>query len=657
VNAPQQLRSRDGWAERNQRWLASQLQLLRQQIDQDAQREPITTTETDAEFVPALERCAALFGLSNFERQLLLLVAGVELDSGVRQAVARAHVRINEGNRFSQPSFSLAFATLDEPHWDALSPQAPLRRWKLIELDGRQSPALQPMNIDERILHFLTGVASFDERLQALVRPVRPHRNAKASSLAQRIGRHLECFDGRAPLVVIAPDSSEPEESFAIAQDALAEADCLGLWITASDLPADPTEMRELAVRIDREASLSGGVPVIEVSLPSSPTFDQEQRAAVALASQIFSPALLLGSCEPARLARPPDRRILRVVVPGASIGVRQPIADLGQSDGLSQALRSALQQFLLSPATLASIVEQLEGECVESESPADRHDRVWAACREAARGGLETLAQRVDSKAGFDDLVLPATQLSLLQEVAQHLRHRTTVYDEWGMSGKTVRGQGLCVLFTGETGTGKTLAAEAIANEAKLDLYRIDLATVVSKYIGETEKNLKRVFDAAEASGAVLLFDEADALYGKRSDVKDSHDRYANIEIAYLLQRVEGYRGLAILTTNFRSALDRAFLRRIRYIVQFPFPDHAAREQIWRRELPDTAPLEDVDFPALARMQMSGGHIRSVAVNAAFLAAGDSKRISMRHLRQSAQREAAKLERPLVDALQGSRA
>jgi SpoVK/Ycf46/Vps4 family AAA+-type ATPase len=185
------------------------------------------------------------------------------------------------------------------------------------------------------------------------------------------------------------------------------------------------------------------------------------------------------------------------------------------------------------------------------------------------------------------------------------------------------------------------------------LDLYRIDLATVVSKYIGETEKNLKRVFDAAESSGAVLLFDEADALYGKRSEVKDSHDRYANIEVAYLLQRVEAYRGLAILTTNFRSALDRAFLRRISFIVQFPFPDETLREQIWRRELPATAPMRDVDFKALARMQLSGGHIRTVALNAAFIAAGAGEHISMAHLRHAAQREAAKLERPLTEAAQ----
>ena len=182
-----------------------------------------------------------------------------------------------------------------------------------------------------------------------------------------------------------------------------------------------------------------------------------------------------------------------------------------------------------------------------------------------------------------------------MLRDIARQLRHRERVYRDWEFGEKHQLGQGLVALFAGESGTGKTLAAEAIANEVDLDLYRVDLATLVSKYIGETEKNLKRLFDAAETSGAVLLFDEADALFGKRSEVKDSHDRYANIEVAYLLQRVEAYRGLAVLTTNMKSALDRAFLRRIRFVVTFPFPDVAAREQIWRRQFPPrAAPVTD---------------------------------------------------------------
>ena len=202
------------------------------------------------------------------------------------------------------------------------------------------------------------------------------------------------------------------------------------------------------------------------------------------------------------------------------------------------------------------------------------------------------------------------------------HVRQRAKVYDAWGFGAARARGLGISALFAGPSGTGKTMAGEVLANELNLDLYRIDLSQVVNKYIGETEKNLRRVFDAAEEGGAILLFDEADALFGKRSEVKDSHDRYANIEISYLLQRMEAYRGLAILTTNMKSALDTAFLRRLRFVVQFPFPDAAQRAEIWRRVFPAPTPTEGLDFAQLARLQVAGGNIRNMALNAAFLAA-----------------------------------
>ncbi len=200
-----------------------------------------------------------------------------------------------------------------------------------------------------------------------------------------------------------------------------------------------------------------------------------------------------------------------------------------------------------------------------------------------------------------------------------------------------------------GASGTGKTLAAEVVAGEVGLDLYRIDLSQVVSKYIGETEKNLSRVFDAAEEGGAILLFDEADALFGKRSEVRDSHDRYANIEVSYLLQRMEAYQGLAILTTNLRAALDSAFLRRIRYLVHFPFPGRAERTEIWRRVFPPEAPTEGLDPEQLGRLTAAGGNIRNIALNGAFLAAAANEPIRMGHLLQAARAEYAKLEKPLL--------
>ena len=216
-------------------------------------------------------------------------------------------------------------------------------------------------------------------------------------------------------------------------------------------------------------------------------------------------------------------------------------------------------------------------------------HDRLWDECLASTRPRLDELAPRLDAKATWTDLVLPAQEMNLLRQIAAQVSQRAKVYEEWGFSKKMNRGLGISALFAGDSGTGKTMAAEVIANELRLNLYRIDLSAVVSKYIGETEKNLRRLFDAAEDGGAILFFDEADALFGKRSEVKDSHDRYANIEINYLLQRLEAYRGLAILATNMKNALDAAFMRRLRFIVNFPFPGLAERRLNLARRLPES--------------------------------------------------------------------
>ena len=250
--------------------------------------------------------------------------------------------------------------------------------------------------------------------------------------------------------------------------------------------------------------------------------------------------------------------------------------------------------QFHLDAETIQSLgASVLAEERAHGHRPQPLEARLWDACRVRAQPRMDSLAQRIEPAATWDDLVLPGPALDLLREIAVHVRHRARVYGAWGFAARGARGLGISALFAGASGTGKTMAAEVIAHELRLDLYRIDLSQVVSKYIGETEKNLRRVFDAAEEGGAILLFDEADALFGKRSEVKDSHDRYANIEVSYLLQRMECYRGLAILTTNRKNDLDPAFLRRIRFVVQFPFPDAAQRAEIWRRIFPAETPRE----------------------------------------------------------------
>ena len=277
-----------------------------------------------------------------------------------------------------------------------------------------------------------------------------------------------------------------------------------------------------------------------------------------------------------------------------------------------------------------------------------------WRLSRRSAQRSLDELATRVDSLSTWSDLVLPESQSGILRQIVANALQRARVYNQWGFATRYERGLGLSALFAGASGTGKTMAAGILAKELQRDLYQIDLATVVSKYIGETEKHLRRIFDAAERSGAILLFDEADALFGKRSPVKDSHDRYANLEVSYLLQRMESYRGIAILTTNAQNSLDPAFQRRLRFVVQFPFPDEPSRERIWRGVFPAAAPTDTLDYARLAQLNVTGGVIRNIALMAAFLAADEKTEawgIAMRHVRTAARTEYAKLNKPLSPA------
>jgi hypothetical protein len=307
--------------------------------------------------------------------------------------------------------------------------------------------------------------------------------------------------------------------------------------------------------------------------------------------------------------------------------------------------------QFNLDAGTivrLAGHVDELDGQALRVQRG------LWQACRKESRPALEGLARRIDARAVMDDIVLPAAQKALLQKIAGQVAARSQVYHQWGFAERSNRGLGIAALFAGESGTGKTMAAEVLANELGLDLYRIDLSAVVSKYIGDTEKNLRRLFDGAEDGGAILLFDEADALFGKRSEVKDSHDRYSNIEINYLLQRMESYRGLAILATNMKSALDSAFLRRLRFTLDFPVPSAGDRQFIWERAFP-AAMLEalghpEIDYARLASLKLVGGNIHSIALNSAFMAAGQSLPLTTELILRVAREEFVKLGRHVVE-------
>ncbi|MDX1530153.1 MAG: ATP-binding protein [Rhodothermales bacterium] len=479
-----------------------------------------------------------------------------------------------------------------------------------------------------------------DEHLVGFVRPVAPDADLVPSHrrLAEEIAAvWARSSGGRLPAVLLC--GTEAASKPAIAAAACARLG-LGLYrMPAAVLPAGPHEADALLRLWAREAVLSGSALLLGVG------DDGDAALTRRFVEEVEGP-LLVAASERTPTLRPPVA--FDVARPTRAEQRALWAESLGpQAAGLNGHVDRLTAQFDLSaPAIRAAGLHAL-GSHAEGEAP---EAVLWAASRAQARQALGGLARRIEPAATWDDLVLPEPQRRVLREIELHVRHRLRVHETWGFARRSGRGLGITALFAGPSGTGKTLAAEVLAHALRLDLYHIDLSGVVSKYIGETEKNLRRVFDAAEAGGAVLLFDEADALFGKRSEVKDSHDRYANLEVSYLLQRMEAYRGLAILTTNLKGALDEAFQRRLRFTVAFPFPDAAQRAAIWRRVFPPETPTDGLDTDRLAQLNAPGGTIRTVALHAAFLAAEADAPVRMAHVRAAAQSVYAQQEKPLTD-------
>ena len=644
------------WYAANQRYLSAALGGMRARLEEPrgAPASPADGEDWAALGAPpALQIVAERFGLSSFERDLLLLCAGVELDSHFAGRLAE----LQGDPQRVYPTFSLALSILPDPHWSALAPSRPLRRWRLIDLfPGSGALTQSPLRIDERILHFLVGVEHTDERLAGIVHPYLSEASLLPSQehLAERIARAwTNAQAGHLPVVQLT--GSDPAARRQVAAAACAR---LGLGMQILPTLALPTEPRELEALLrlwEREAALSQWGLLLELDGMESNDAHREG-AVLRLLDSMNSLVIVSG-----RERRPTAHRAalnLEVLRPTAAEQQAVWQAALGLlAAPLNGQIERLVAQFNLSGESIlnasAQVRDVLDGalQAAAPDTPRELEWALWEASRSLARPRLDDLSQRIETSASWGDLVLPEAQLRLLREIGISVRQRATVYERWGFAHKSHRGLGISALFSGGSGTGKTLAAEILANELHLDLYRIDLSQVVSKYIGETEKNLRKLFDAAEDGGAVLLFDEADALFGKRSEVKDSHDRYANIEVSYLLQRMEAYRGLAILTTNMRSALDTAFLRRIRFIVHFPFPDAALRAEIWRRIFPPDTPTQDLDAERLAQLNLAGGNIYNIALQAAFLAAEADEPVRMVHLRRAAQTEYTKLDKTLGEA------
>lgn len=657
--------STQSWSAANQRYLMANVEALRHELElyqiatntdskqyiqkQNllmAAQQAVEEARADLSGPAALDTMTSLLGLSDFERKVLLMGAAVELEADFSALIATLQ------NGLVLPTFSLALAALADPHWNALSPNAPLRYWRLLDVTNSQLLTKSPLKIDEQVLYYLTGLRQLDDRLQEIAEPVLTQDVLVPSQRVVVKAMVETCINNYAdtglPVIQLRGDSSSDKTT--IAAVACVQLGLQLYSISVNIIPVNTKEITELTRLWNREAALNSYALYVDTT--ELDTTDKARLQAVTSFVQGIQGLLFVdGSQTKPSVKRKKVIVDVRKPMPAEQLALWKDTLGAAGST-LNGQLEQVVSQFNLSSKTIQAVCEEIQHQAVshpkKNESAELLGQTLWRTCCAHTRPQLTDLGEYIEPVSGWNDLVLPEAQQSILREISVQVKQRAKVYNEWGFSSKGTRGMGISALFAGESGTGKTMASEVLANELQLDLYRIDLSQVVNKYIGETEKNLKRIFDAAEEGGAILLFDEADALFGKRSDVKDSHDRYSNIEVSYLLQRMEAYRGLAILTTNMKSALDKAFLRRIRFVVQFPYPDALLRREIWKRVFPKNTPTENLNIEKLSRLNVPGGNIRNIALNAAFLAAHENQPVQMPHIAMAARSEYSKLERPL---------
>jgi hypothetical protein len=607
-----------------------------------------------------LARLQARFKLSHFECQVLLIALAPELD--LRYQTLFAYVQ-NDVTR-KAPTVDLAVKLLcstREEQWGArpvFSANASLFRNCLLRFSeenyDRELPlTARSLKVPERVAGFLFGHDLRDAEIPNAIVCVQPQCQIDDLILP---GGSRSKLKAAAPLlenggVVVL------QGRWGSGRRRAAEAICaqLGRNLVICDLARAGGEPAKLGPLLRRECLLSHAA--LYLKLDDSWHVDREKQRshaelALDLEGQPF-PVFVGAAQTNETIALPRSQTSFHFDlevpdIPERRVLWQRELNGSGSTPQIENELSLLAGKFRFTPGQIRDVVTdarnlaKLRGQDAGTMNSSD----IYTACRIHGRPGLQKLAQKAELFFDWGDLVLPERVLQQLREVANSVRFRHTVHSEWRFDSKLGRNSGVSVMFSGLSGTGKTMSASVLAKELGLDLYKIDLSNVVSKYIGETEKNLSRIFDEAEYSSAVLFFDEADALFGKRSEVKDAHDRYSNIEVAFLLQRMEQFSGLAILATNISRNIDTAFVRRMQHIVEFPFPDVAHRERIWRGMFPPEAPLgTDVDFPFLARQfELSGGNIRNVVTAAAFMAAERGRPISMEHLARATGREFQKM-------------
>jgi ATPase family associated with various cellular activities (AAA) len=577
---------------------------------------------------------AELLGLDALASEVLALCAAPELSPRYGRLLAYLHDDVTR--KLASPRLVARLLADETRPRDAVlacfAHDAPLRRAGAIRLLDGDAPgplADRLVKVPDRLAAQLLGA-----RLDAPASDGRLRRVNLAATLAANPAakpaqelKRLLAADSRLPVLVAGPDAA----------GLLVGALGCGLLLLDIEALASPELLADAALA----ARLEGRRLCFDHLERVSP--GDRVRIARALTALHERPLLCAASRDAALNLDEETVMVLETAMPAFA----ERIA-LWQALSGEQEVRDVAAKFRLSASQIAVACEVAELNAAARAAERVQSEDLHAGARQASSTRLGELATRLPPGFTWEDLVLPARQLELLQSISAYLRHRDLVLSEWGYERAVARTQGLKVLFAGESGTGKTMAAQVLAHGLGLELFRIDLATVVSKYIGETEKNLDRIFTAAQGSNAILFFDEADALFGKRSEVNDSHDRYANIEVAYLLQKMESYPGAVVLATNFRRNIDDAFLRRLDFVIDFPFPEAEDRVRIWRLLLPSTAPLaEDLDLEFLAnQFKLSGGGIRNCSLAAAFLAADDGGTITMDHLVRAVAIEYGKLGR-----------
>jgi hypothetical protein len=635
-----------------------------------------------------LGRMAALYGLSPWDVDALLVALAPELD--LRYERLYAYLQDDVTRR--RPTVSLVLDLLCTDAADRLrrrvhlAPHGPLVRAGLLHVVPDPNQLRPPLlahclKVDEQAVAYLLGEPGPDARLSAFCTLLDPPPAERAPVLDPAVRAALHGLAGARPaaeplfLYLRGPDRDGAAAAAAVCASAAAAP------LLRADLGAAPPVDADLAALVPvlfREARLRGAV--LHVAGMDGVWGEGRTAALAAFYAALARHdgiVLLAGEAawNGAGYAGPAPHQLSLEVPPferrracwtGALNGSGGALDD-GELDALADRFRLLPGQVdravaeARNRARWRAAAEAMEsagsGQSADEGGSADartpRAADLFAAARAASGETLAQLARKVEPVYGWDDLVLPPDSLAQLRELWQRVAHRHTVLGGWGFGRKLAHGKGVTALFSGPSGTGKTMAAQVLAGALELDLYRIDLSSVVSKYIGETEKNLSRVFADAEAGNSILFFDEADALFGKRSEVKDAHDRYANIEIGYLLQRMEEHEGVTILATNLRKNMDEAFVRRLAFSISFPFPDDADRLRIWEQVWPgDTPRAESLDLAFMARrFRLTGGNIKNVALAAAFLAADEGAAVGMEHVVRATRREFQKMGKVCVEA------